>query len=91
MVMCAFLGIDRQTLETPPAYVRILAFNDRGRQILKGVKQSGFFCNIGERREEPDFLLEQRSEDLYGLFSLGTPEAPGKVLRRRVRYLPGRP
>ena len=91
MVMCAFLGIDRQTLETPPAYVRILAFNDRGRQILKGVKQSGFFCNIGERREEPDFLLEQRSENLYGLFSLGTPEAPGKVLRRRVRYLPGRP
>lgn len=91
MVMCAFLGIDRQTLENPPAYARILAFNDRGRQILKGVKQSGFFCNIGERREEPDFLLEQRSEDLYGLFSLGTPEAPGKVLRRRVRYLPGCP
>ena len=52
---------------------------------------NGFFCNIGERREEPDFLLEQRPEDLYGLFSLGTPEAPGKVLRRRVRYLPGRP
>lgn len=91
MVMCAFLGITRQILEDTPAYARILAFNDRGRLILKGAKQSGFFCNAGQSRTEPDWQLEQRAENLYGLFSTEGPDAPGEAQRRRVCYLPERP
>ena len=48
MLMCAFLGITRKDLETPPPYTRVLALNDRGRTILKKARQTGHFPNIGQ-------------------------------------------
>ncbi len=35
MVFCACLGITRQEAETPPPYARVLAFSDKGREVLK--------------------------------------------------------
>ncbi len=35
MIYCAYLGITRQEANTAPAYARILAFNDKGREVLK--------------------------------------------------------
>jgi predicted nucleotidyltransferase len=35
MVFCAWLGITRQEAETAPSYVRVLAFSDKGREVLK--------------------------------------------------------
>ena len=87
MVMCAFLGISKEVLEAPVPYVRVLAFNDKGRQILKKARQSGHFPNVGEYQDHPYQLLEDRCGDLYGLFSK-TPEKPGIEASRRIYYQP---
>ncbi len=84
MLMCAFLGITRNTLDTPAPYVRVLAFNQRGREILKKARTTGEFPNIGQRLEHPWQVLEDRCSDLYGLFAEGTPQCPGTEASYRV-------
>lgn len=86
MMMCAFLGITKETMELPVPYTRVLAFNDRGRNILNGVKKEGTFVNAGEAVKDPYWTLEQRCDSLYGLFSTGEIEAPGLEAERRVYY-----
>lgn len=87
MILCAFLGITAQTLEAAIPYVRVLAFNDRGREILNGAKKDGFFLNAGQPAPHPLWEMEQRWEDLYGLFQAGAPGQPGAAKNRRVFYL----
>lgn len=86
MLMCAFLGIDRQTLERPAPYVRVLAFDDTGRAILNRHRESGRFRNAGEAAEDPYWDLEQRCGDLYGLFCADGPEPAGLESKRRIFY-----
>ncbi len=86
MLMCAYLGITRQMLSSPAPYVRVLAFNDRGREILKTARLSGQFINAGENTEGDYQAFEERCGDLYGLFS-HLPEAPGAEVSRRVAYI----
>ena len=85
MIMCAFLGITEDMIATPAPYVRVLAFNEKGRQILNQAKSSGVFVNIGETVDHPYQALENRCGDLYGLFS-EMPEAPGIEQSYRVYY-----
>ncbi len=85
MVMCAFLGITKDILESPVPYVRVLAFNDKGREILKAARNSGDFRNIGEVVDHPYQQLENRCGDLYGLFA-SAPEPPGRESKYRVYY-----
>ena len=85
MVMCAFLGITQQMLHTPAPYTRVLAFNDRGREILKTARQSGDLPNVGESVDNPYQLLENRCGDLYGLFA-HSPEPPSAEHNYRVFY-----
>lgn len=84
MLMCAFLGITRTDLETAAPYVRVLAFNNRGREILKQARKTGCFPNIGETQDHPYQTLENRCGDLYGLFALDSPESPGAESLYRV-------
>jgi len=86
MLMCAYLGITREMLEAPAPYVRVLAFNDKGREILRQARQSGQFINAGEATGHPYEELEQRCGDLYGLFA-ESPEAPSPEKDRRVIYV----
>jgi len=86
MVMCAFLGITREMLEIPAPYARVLGFNDIGRSILKAARESGHYPHIGEDTDDVYQLLEQRCDDLYGLFRKDTPDAPTQ--KRRVCILP---
>ena len=86
MLMCAYLGITREMLEAPAPYVRVLAFNDRGREILRQARESGSFINAGEATGHPYEELEQRCSDLYGLFA-EDPQAPGAEKSRRVVYV----
>ena len=86
MVMCAFLGITAEMIASPAPYVRALAFNDRGREILKKARLSGAFPNIGEKQEHPYQQLEDRSGDLYGLFCKTGPEAPGSEAKQRISF-----
>ncbi len=86
MVMCAFLGITREMLAAEAPYTRVLAFNDKGREVLKEAKKTGSYLNAGERSLHPYWELEQRCGNLYGLFCVDGPEAPGVEENRRVWY-----
>lgn len=86
MVMCAFLGISREMLETAVPYTRVLAFNDKGRAILKEAKKNGTFLNAGEAFDHPYWELENRCGNLYGLFCTEGIEAPGAEEKRRIYY-----
>ena len=35
MIFCAYLGITKEESTTPPPYARVLAFSDKGREVLK--------------------------------------------------------
>lgn len=85
MVMCAVLGLTAQNLATPAPYTRVLALNDRGRQILKKARQTGNFPNIGEKQNHPYQAIETRCGRLYGLFT-ETPEAPDAEQQLRIYY-----
>ena len=87
MIMCAYLGIDRELLTAPVPYTRVLAFTDKGRAILKEAKKTGSYLNAGERGEGPYWELEKRCEDLYGLFQVSGTAAPGAAEKRRIFYL----
>ena len=86
MVMCAFLGIDQQTMSAPAPYARILGFDRRGRELLAMTRKSGFFLNVGMRIDHPYWLLEQRCADLYGLFAVDGPEPAGSEPNQRIIY-----
>jgi len=77
MILCAYLGITAADLHLPTPYVRVLALNDRGREILNKARQTGEFINIGQSVDHPYQLLENRCASLYGLFaqSLTAPNA----------------
>ena len=87
MLMCAFLGLTQRDLETPAPYCRVLAFNERGREILKIARKTGHFPNVGELQNHPYQAIEKRCDDLYGLFATGNPEPPGADHARRVRFV----
>lgn len=85
MVMCAFLGLTEQDLSQPVPYVRVLAFNDRGREILNKARQFGQFINIGQNADHPYQTIENRCTDLYGLFAQALSPA-GTEAENRVYY-----
>jgi len=85
MVMCAFLGITEEVMFTQVPYVRVLAFNDKGRQVLKEARLHREFVNIGQRMDCPYQALEDRCGALYGLFSQ-EPEQPDAEQNYRVYY-----
>lgn len=76
MVMCAFLGLTEDHLTSPAPYARVLALNDKGRQVLKLARNHHCFPNIGDKLEHPYQVLEDRCDSLYGLFCTDIPEKP---------------
>lgn len=87
MVMCAFLGITAEMMASPAPYVRVLAFNDQGRKVLRQNKERFPVLNAGESADHPYWELEQRAGDLYGLFAVDCPDPPGMEENRRVIYV----
>lgn len=88
MVMCAFLELTEETLSQPVPYVRVLAFNETGRQILRQQKGGFPLRHAGEPMAHPYWGLETRAQDLYGLFVQDGPEPPGLEKKRRIYYTP---
>jgi hypothetical protein len=39
MLFCAWLGITAEEAQTAPPYARVLAFNDKGREVLKAARK----------------------------------------------------
>ena len=87
MVMCAFLGISSEMIVYPAPYVRVLAFNDAGRKILRQKKEVFPVVNAGEHIDHPYWELEKRAGNLYGLFCSDGPEPPCPEENRRVVYV----
>ena len=72
-------------MKTPAPYTRVLALNDRGREILKRARETGAFPNAGQKMDDPYQALENRCGSLYGLFA-DTPEDPDAERACRIRY-----
>ena len=85
MVMCAFLGITEADISSPAPYTRVLALNDRGREILKIARQGGLFPNAGESVDSSYQDLEYRAGQLYSLFC-AQQASPYDESERRVYY-----
>ena len=86
MILCAFLGLSLQDLLTPPPYVRILAFTDHGRSVLRQARKTGTFLNAGEIDLSPYGEKERRTGALYELFAVQNPGKPDCELTRRIYY-----
>jgi predicted nucleotidyltransferase len=86
MVLCAFLGLTDRDLNTSAPYTRVLALNDRGREILKSARQTGVFPNIGQKQDAPYQAIETRCGRLYGLFAEQHPEPPDREKELRIHY-----
>ena len=86
MIMCAYLGISKEILESDVPYTRVLAFDDIGRSLLKQMKQHTLCVNAGEAVDDSYWTFEKRWGDLYGLFCVNHMEAPGVEENRRIFY-----
>ena len=75
-------------MQTEPPYVRILAFNDCGRSLLRQARTRLPLLDSGERAADGAYAaFEARSADLYALFSDGPVAPGGALLRRRNVYI----
>ena len=84
MILCAFLGLTAEDLNTPAPYTRVLGFTDRGRTALRRAKETGVFYNVGEKTGNDYQAIENRCADLYGLFAETCPELAGTESHLRV-------
>ena len=83
MVMCAYLALTKDDLASPAPYCRVLGFTKRGQQVLHTAKAHTPIYNVGQRIDSPQWEIEQRCNDLYGLFAEAI-EPAGMESRRRV-------
>lgn len=88
MILCAYLGLTGEDLNTPAPYTRVLGLTDRGRTALRRAKETGVFYNVGEKICDPYQATENRCADLYGLFAASGPETADAESRLRVLYRP---
>ena len=86
MAMCAFLGLTKDDLSSPAPYARVLGFTKRGQQVLHLAKKKTPLYNVGQRIDSPQWAIEQRCNDLYGLFAEAT-EPAGTEPKRRIIVL----
>ena len=77
ILMCNFLGINKDIQDTSVPYIRVLGVNEKGHEILKIAKKTAslpIVCNysgvkkLSEKSKEV-FKTECRASDLYSLFS----------------------
>lgn len=87
MVMCAFLGITQTDMDSPAPYTRVLALNDKGREILKAARETGLFPNAGDTVDSPYQELEHRAGLVYSIFSNGNSLC--READRRIYYNKG--
>ena len=85
MVLCAFLGLTDTDIATSAPYTRVLALNDKGRDILVKARETGCFPNLGEKIDHPYQQIENRCDDLYGFFT----EQSTKTQKQRIYYHKG--
>ncbi len=92
----AFLDVDASLSLGSVPYARILAFGDRGREIIKKAKKLSQIPIITrpssikneDERLQSLFALERRADDIYSLF-MKTPAAQGSTFTQSPIYMEG--
>ena len=78
IIACAYLGITKDISSLEPKYIRVLAFNDTGTEILKLMKKSASLTVIMSPAKDMKklddmgkkiFEIDLRASDLYGLLT----------------------
>jgi len=87
MVMCAYLGITEDLMNAPIPYVRVLGLRSSGIPVLKKARETGLFPHTGDKIDHPYQALEQKWDDLYGLFRCDAPSPAGIDNNRRIYLL----
>lgn len=87
MLICAYLGLAETDLQRSAPYVRILAFNERGRTLLKSPRRVPL-VNAGSTPPDGDYdQIECRAADLYALFCEDAAGlAGGQEQKNRIFY-----
>lgn len=80
IIAYAYLGINKEIVRFPPKYIRVLAFNDKGTEILKVMKKTAKLPVIMSPAKDIQkldeagrkmLLTDIRASDLYGLLTPG--------------------
>lgn len=86
LLLCAFLGITQEMMQKEAPYVRVLAFDEHGRKLLRMIRDYAGIPVINAGQMPPDreyWRLERRAGDLYGLFCEDV-AAPASERNQRV-------
>lgn len=92
MILCAFLGLTAEDMKLWPGYIRALAFNDMGREIIRKSSLT-VLNNGGQIRAMPEtdrryFDIESRCEDLLAICLPAEAEPVyGRAWRERARMV----
>ena len=80
----SYAGIDAQALLCEAPYVRVLAFDEMGRAVLRQAKKAGGLPLVNAGQTPPDTAygaLERRCAALYGLFAAQPELCPEQIAR----------
>lgn len=92
LLLCGYLGIVQEMLDAPAPYVRVLAFSESGRDVLRQAKRAGTrpLVNAGATPPEKNYwTMEQRAAALFELFRCG--EVGRADSERTTRVFPCKP
>ncbi len=64
MIMCAYLGISAENMGAAPKYIRVLAANNTGRELLKQMRKTAALPVITKPASAGD-LINGKESDLY--------------------------
>lgn len=87
MLLCAYLGITEEMLSRQVPYVRVLAFDGKGQEILHELRRGAEIpvIHAGEDGPDPEYReLERRASDLYGLFRTDEIGSAGREKAARI-------
>lgn len=87
MLLCALLGLTEEMQKEPIPYIRVLAMNERGQELMRVIRKRSDVpvLHPGEGApKSPYSELERRTEDLYGLFCSGSLIKAGAYRRARL-------
>ena len=87
MLLCAYLGLTEELQKQPIPYIRVLAMNSRGQELMRSLRKSSDLpiLHPGEEAPQSPYAgLERRAEDLYGLFRQTAPQKPNTLRTSRL-------
>lgn len=85
MLLCAALGVRKTGAPDAPAYLRVLAANERGRALLHTMRKTASLPVItkpADGKNDPEFCLTAAAHDLYVLACAD--RAPGQDWRKSL-------